>query len=77
MEFNFCPKTLQVKILELFTKHFHLHPLIPIERRAFLSSEDIWKLSTEEMYNFCYENDLKYVWAYMWCNWYKFDLWVL
>ena len=29
------------------------------------------------MYNFCYENDLKYVWAYMWCNWYQFNLWVL
>ncbi|CAB4392891.1 unnamed protein product [Rhizophagus irregularis] len=57
--------------------HFHLHPLIPIGSGKFLSSEDIWKLSTEEMYNFCYENDLKYVWAYMWCNWYKFNLWVL
>ncbi|GBC30961.2 ATP-dependent DNA helicase PIF1 [Rhizophagus irregularis DAOM 181602=DAOM 197198] len=77
LPFIFCPKTLQVKILELFTKHFHLHPLIPIGSGEFLSSEDIWKLLTEEMYNFCYENDLKYVWAYMWCNWYKFNLWVL
>ncbi|CAG8783087.1 7263_t:CDS:2, partial [Rhizophagus irregularis] len=75
LPFIFCPKTLQVKILELFTKHFHLHPLIPIGSGEFLSSEDIWKLLTEEMYNFCYENDLKYVWAYMWCNWYKFNLW--
>ena len=29
------------------------------------------------MYDFCYENDLKYVWAYMWCNWYQFNLWIL
>ena len=52
----------------MFTKHFHLHPLIPIGTGEFLTSEDIWKLSTKEMYNFCYENDLKlkYVWAYMW-----------
>ncbi|CAB4494833.1 unnamed protein product [Rhizophagus irregularis] len=77
LPFIFCPKTLQVKILELFTKYFHLHPLIPIGSGEFLSREDIWKLSTEEMYNFYYENDLKYVWAYMWCNWYKFNLWVL
>ncbi|EXX72007.1 hypothetical protein RirG_073390 [Rhizophagus irregularis DAOM 197198w] len=77
LPFIFCLKTLQVKILELFTKYFHLHPLIPIGSGEFLSREDIWKLSTEEMYNFYYENDLKYVWAYMWCNWYKFNLWVL
>ncbi|CAB5356722.1 unnamed protein product [Rhizophagus irregularis] len=49
LPFIFCPKTLQVKILELFTKHFHLHPLIPIGSGEFLSSEDIWKLSTEEI----------------------------
>ena len=42
-----------------------------------MTYEDIWKLSTKEMYDFCYENDLKYVWAYMWCNWYQFNLWIL
>ena len=75
--FTFCPKKCQTEIIELFTKHFHLHPLIPIKHGEFLSYEDIWKLSTKEMYDFCYKNDLKYVWAYMWCNWYKFNLWVL
>lgn len=75
--FIFCPKELQSKIIELFVKHFHLHPLIPIENGKFLSSEDIWTLSTEEMYNFCHENDLKYVWAYLWCNWYQYHLWIL
>ena len=29
------------------------------------------------MYNICYENNLIYVWAYMWCNWYQFNLWIL
>jgi hypothetical protein len=75
--FIFCPKKLHIQIIELFTKHFHLHPLIPVENGEFLSYIDIWKLSTKEMYNFCYENDLKYAWAYMWCNWYRFDLWLL
>ena len=75
--FIFCPKKLQTQIIELFVKHFHLHPLIPIENGKFLTYEDIWKLSTKEMYDFCYENDLKYVWAYMWCNWYQFNLWIL
>ncbi|CAB4389485.1 unnamed protein product [Rhizophagus irregularis] len=73
----FCPKKLQTEIIELFTKHFYLHPLIPIKHGEFLSSEDIWKLSTKEMYDYCYNNDLKYVWSYMWYNWYKFNLWVL
>jgi len=75
--FIFCPKKFRAEIIELFTKHFHLHPLIPIKQGEFLTSKDIWKLSTKEMYDFCYNNDLKYVWTYMWCNWYKFNLWVL
>ncbi|RGB23881.1 hypothetical protein C1646_773861 [Rhizophagus diaphanus] len=62
------------KIIELFTKYFHLHPLIPIKHGEFLSSKDIWKLSIKEMYDYCYNNNLKYVWSYMWCNWYKFNL---
>jgi len=75
--FIFCPKKLQTEIIELFTRHFHLHPLIPLKHGEFLSSEDIWEISTKEMYDFCYTNNLKYVWGYMWCNWYKFNLWVL
>ena len=75
--FIFCPKKLQTQIIELFVKHFHLHPLIPIENGKFLTYKDILKLSIKEMYDFCYENDLKYVWAYMWCNWYQFNLWIL
>jgi hypothetical protein len=63
--------------MELFVKHFHLHSLIPMENGRFLSYKDIWKLSVREMYNLCYENNLNYVWAYMWCNWYQFNSWVL
>ena len=59
--FVFCQKKLHTQIIELFVKHFHLHSLIPTKNGEFLSYENIWKLSVKEIYDFCYNNDLKYV----------------
>ncbi|CAB4439250.1 unnamed protein product [Rhizophagus irregularis] len=61
--FVFCPKDLRQNIILLFEKHLHLHPLIPNINGNFLISTEIWKVSVEEMYNFCFTNDLRHVWA--------------
>ena len=58
-------------------KHMHLHPLIPNSDGSFLMGQEIWKQSTYEMYKFCINNDLRCVWAYIWCNWYRKETWIL
>jgi len=62
----FCPREFRETILDKITYHFHLHPLIPNDENNFLTSDEIWLLSVQEMYDFCVQHDLKYVWAYMW-----------
>ncbi|CAG8847906.1 11316_t:CDS:2, partial [Gigaspora margarita] len=29
----------------------------------------------KEQYDYCYKNDLKHVWAYLWCEWYHPEMW--
>ncbi|CAG8850415.1 61_t:CDS:2, partial [Racocetra persica] len=31
----------------------------------------------KEQYTFCYQNDLKHVWAYLWSEWYQPEAWKL
>ena len=75
--FEFCPKNLRENILNLITKHFHFHPLIPNDNNEYFLTNEIWVASVKEMYGFCVEHDLRYVWAYMWTNWYQKDHWIL
>ncbi|CAB5357647.1 unnamed protein product [Rhizophagus irregularis] len=56
--FIFCPKDLRPKIIELLETLLHRHPLIPNCAGEFLSKEDIWKLSVQEIYEFCFKYDL-------------------
>src|SRR5688572_28957594 len=73
----FCPKDLRNNIILLLEKHLHLHPLIPDINGNFLISIEIWQTSVEEMYNFCFTNNLKNVWVYLWTNWYEKSMWIL
>jgi len=75
--FEFCPKNLREKVLELIVKHFHLHPLIPNDDNKYFSINEIWIVSVKEMYSFCVEYDLRHVWGYLWTNWYQKEYWVL
>jgi len=75
--FEFCPKHLREEVLELIVKHFHLHSLIPNDDNKYLSIDEIWITSVKEMYSFCVKYDLRYVWGYMWINWYEKKHWTL
>jgi len=75
--FIFCPKDLRKNIILLFEKHLHFHSLIPNTNGNSLTSDEIWKISVEEMYNFCFINGLKHVWAYLWSFWYEKRMWIL
>ncbi|GBC04734.1 hypothetical protein RclHR1_05830012 [Rhizophagus clarus] len=69
--FIFCSKDLRQNVISLLEKHFHLHPLIPDINGNFLSSDEIWEVSVKEMYDFCFTNNLRNVWAYLWSYWYE------
>ncbi|KAJ7509255.1 hypothetical protein B0H11DRAFT_2216952 [Mycena galericulata] len=75
----FCPKEHRKIILEKFRTHFHQHPEIPMgdEEGTFLSAAEIHHGATQDMYQYCFENDLAQVWAYMWNRWYTSKQWCL
>ncbi|KAJ7773722.1 hypothetical protein DFH07DRAFT_723169, partial [Mycena maculata] len=62
-----------------FRIHFHQHPEIPMEDEngTFLSAEEIHYGAVQDMYQYCFENDLAQVWAYMWNRWYTPKQWCL
>lgn len=75
--FCFCPKNLWPQVISLMEYHMHLHPLIPNLEGIFSTKDEIWKQCTKEMYDFCVTNDLRYLWSYLWINWYRNKLWQL
>ncbi|WP_205687930.1 hypothetical protein, partial [Ciceribacter ferrooxidans] len=62
----FCPKEFRSLLWELMNKHLHQHPLIPTTDGKFLSSTSIWKLAVKEIYNFCKQHSLSWLWVYLW-----------
>jgi hypothetical protein len=73
----FCPKEYHDHIINLVKKHLHRHPLIPAESGQYLTKEEIYRNAVEEMYNFCKESNLPWLWAYMWKEWYAKEHWIL
>lgn len=76
-DFYFCPQALRSKIIEILEIHMHWHPLIPNINGYYLSAEEIWREAVYEMYEFCFANNLRNVWAYLWTNWYRKEIWIL
>ncbi|KAJ7434187.1 hypothetical protein B0H11DRAFT_1757961, partial [Mycena galericulata] len=62
-----------------FRTHFHQHPEIPMgdEEGTFLSAAEIHHGATQDMYQYCFENDLAQVWAYISNRWYTSKQWCL
>ncbi|CAG8688047.1 18192_t:CDS:2, partial [Racocetra fulgida] len=74
----YCKKNFYKKILQLIQVHFLWHPMIPIKCLPnLLNINQIWIKSIKEQYTFCYQNDLKHVWAYLWSEWYHPEAWKL
>src|SRR3954453_13255195 len=57
--------------------HLHQHPLIPTINVEFLSSTQIWTMAVKEIYNFCKQNSLLWLWVYLWNEWYCSERWNL
>ena len=46
-----CTIPAQTAVLDIIQRHFHLHPLIPVDKNGrFLNVDEIWKRSVREMY---------------------------
>jgi hypothetical protein len=58
-------------------KHLHQHPLIPDISQQNLTAGMIRKQAVFEMYTYCKNNSLVWVWSYMWREWYIKDRWNL
>ncbi|KAG8900052.1 hypothetical protein FRC00_000052 [Tulasnella sp. 408] len=76
---TFCPKEYRTPIVEKFRRHFCLHPLIPLNDAdgTCLTAEEIHEAAVYDMYNYCRENNLVQVWAYIWTCWYAPERWAL
>ncbi|CAG8835667.1 31117_t:CDS:2, partial [Gigaspora margarita] len=57
----FCPKQFRSAIWEMMNRHLHQHPLIPTNTGQYLTSQQIWTIVVQEVYNFCQQHLLTYL----------------
>ena len=67
----------QSTILDIFSRHFNSHPLIPDQNGIYRSAERIYGDSAAEIYHWCRSKNYFRLWAYLWVNWYQPDQWRL
>ncbi|POG60244.1 hypothetical protein GLOIN_2v1847703 [Rhizophagus irregularis DAOM 181602=DAOM 197198] len=86
-----CGNGTRTDIINMFCKQMKLQGLNPeflltdkdfaqitaSQRIWILSSSEIWKLAVNEMYMYCEQHSLPFLWAYMWKEWYCAERWVL
>ncbi|KAG9022921.1 hypothetical protein FS837_006091, partial [Tulasnella sp. UAMH 9824] len=75
----FCPHEHRKPIVEKFRRHFCHHSLIPLNDAdsTCLSAEEIYEAAVYDMYQYCRQNNLAQVWAYIWNCWYAPEKWKL
>jgi hypothetical protein len=74
---KFCPKELRKPCWNLMDIHLHQHILIPNKNEIHESSKKIWTNAVYEMYQFCFQHNLPWLWSYMWREWYGDNRWYL
>jgi len=73
-----CTIPAQKEVLDIIQRHFHLHPLIPVDKNGtFLNADEIWKSSVREMYEFCRGDNNPRLWHYIYFSWYTKNRWEL
>ncbi|KAI0992061.1 hypothetical protein K3495_g16125, partial [Podosphaera aphanis] len=64
-------------VLEMFSRHFNAHPLIPDRNGILRTASTIHSECATEMYTWCYAKGFFKLWAYLFANWYDFGQWKL
>jgi len=72
---TFCPLELRCSVVDMMERHLCAHPLIP--GYSAPTPEGIKAWAVKQMYEFCHEQDLPNLWAYLWENWYRSGRWEL
>ncbi|EGU82050.1 hypothetical protein FOXB_07435, partial [Fusarium oxysporum f. sp. conglutinans Fo5176] len=67
----------QNTVLDIFSRHFNPHPLIPDQNGIYRSAERIYRDCAAEMYYWCRSKGHFRLWSYLWVNWYQPDQWCL
>jgi hypothetical protein len=65
-------------VLNMFSRHYNMHPLIPDRNGTYRSAETIHRECTSEVYTWCHARNYFRLWAYLFINWYqpgKWELW--
>ena len=65
------------QVLDIFSRHYNMHPLIPDHNGIYRSKQQIHVECTTEMYNWCRQSNYPRLWAYLWVNWYCSASWEL
>src|ERR1044072_186923 len=75
---SFCLKHHRDIIIQQMGQHFHRHMLIPTADKEFIiNPKEIWIRCVKEMFQYCYNNNLQIIWAYLWENWYSWSQFIL
>ena len=72
---TFCPVQHRTTVIEMMERHFCAHPLIP--GYSAPNPEGIRAWAVKQIYEFCVDEDLPNLWAYLWENWYRRGRWEL
>jgi hypothetical protein len=64
-------------VLEIFCRHFNLHPLIPDPNGTYKSSGTLHRECAAEIYTWCKARGYYRLWAYLFINWYRPEQWRL
>ena len=67
----------QDTVIEIFSRHFNSHSLIPDQNGTYRSAEHIHRDCATEMYHWCKSRNYFRLWAYLWVNWYQPEQWRL
>ena len=67
----------QDTVLDIFSRHYNAHPLIPDQNGTYQCAKDIHRVCAAEMYHWCRARNYFRLWAYLWVNWYQPNQWAL
>lgn len=65
------------EILNMFSLHYNMHPLIPNQHGSYRCAEQIHLDCANEMYTWCHAQNYFRLWAYLFTYWYAPEPWKL
>ena len=64
-----------MEVVDMLSDAYNAHPFIP--GYAAPHPTAIYQWAVQRIYQFCFEHDLRELWAYLWMNWLRPERWKL